>query len=443
MNAALLSNIRSCIKKGLVIISTLILFILKDQSRVPMWSDYRHIIQWAIISLSLFLIVFMVQSCNFKEKINLNVIIVLLITINLTSFILQEALFIKTKFSVLLNRNHIIEEIGNHIIVGYHYHSELESLVQKNAIAGIYITRRNLEPSGLNLHNQIQQLQRIRFEKKLPQIWVSTDQEGGEISHLSPPLTQQKSLSKVVENVTDKKKLQDLVKSYASLQGKELSKLGVNLNLSPVVDIKNTCKGNSKRNSSSFCDRSISRNEKVIAVVALSYCRTLLKYKIYCTIKHFPGLNKVEEDTHISNAKLDTPISNLEAKDWIPFRVLMDKSDAFVMLGHVILSEVDQDYPVSVSNKVVTGLIRRKWNYEGILITDDFGMKPIYSQIGIGKAAIEALNSGVDLLLLSSDPDMYYPVMFELLHAYKVGKLDVKQLEHSRERLEHFQLSTQ
>lgn len=436
-------DFKSCIKKSLIGIAIPILFILKDQSREPIWSDYRNIIQWAILVLSISVIYVAINLCSSNVKTITNGI-ALVVVINLIFFLTQEMFFINIKYSVLLNKSHEMEQIGNHIIVGYHNYNELKLLVEKNAIAGIYITRRNLRISESKLHNQIQQLQRIRFKKKLPPLWVAADQEGGEVSHLSPPLTRQTSLSKVVKNLKGQNKIQSLIKSYVTIQGKELSELGINLNLSPVVDVKSIRKDNSKESFSRFYDRLISQDEKIVTAVALSYCNDLYKYKVNCTLKHFPGLGRVEKDTHFSDAKLDTSIAELEAKDWVPFRVLMHQTNAFVMLGHVILTKIDETYPVSISRKSIHELIRKKWNYRGVLLTDDFGMKPIYkSRLGAGGSAIEALNSGVDLLLFSSDPDMYYSVIYELLHAYKSGRLDVQQLKDSQERLAYFQLAFQ
>ena len=156
-----------------------------------------------------------------------------------------------------------------------------------------------------------------------------------------------------------------------------------------------------------------------------------------CTLKHFPGLGRVVEDTHLSQGNLAASVSELTKTDWAPFRALMNHSRAFVMLSHARLIAVDKAGPVSISRRVIEGTLRGDWKYEGVLITDDFGMRPIYgSKTGIGGAGVDALNAGVDLILISWDPDQYYPVMYALLEADRQGRLDREALKRSDRRLE-------
>jgi beta-N-acetylhexosaminidase len=89
---------------------------------------------------------------------------------------------------------------------------------------------------------------------------------------------------------------------------------------------------------------------------------------------------------------------------------------------------------------VVSDLLRRDWDYHGALITDDFGMAAIYhGRDGIERAAVEALNAGVDMILVSFDPDQYYAVMHALLDAYHDGRLRKDILQESARRLASIQ----
>jgi beta-N-acetylhexosaminidase len=144
----------------------------------------------------------------------------------------------------------------------------------------------------------------------------------------------------------------------------------------------------------------------------------------------------VFEDTHLDPANLTSSVAELTGSDWLPFRVLMRKSRAFTMLGHVRLTAIDKERPLSASASVIAGLLRGEWQYDGVLITDNFSMRAIYySNMGIDDASITALNAGVDLVLISWDPDQYYRVMYALLKADEQGKLDRNKLDHSDQRL--------
>ncbi|MGK0290677.1 MAG: beta-N-acetylhexosaminidase [bacterium] len=126
----------------------------------------------------------------------------------------------------------------------------------------------------------------------------------------------------------------------------------------------------------------------------------------------------------------------LNKHDWLPFREGAKQTNAFIMLGHVKLSQVDSEYLTSFSKKIVQGIIRDQWKHEGILITDDLNMGSVFrSRWGIRGVAIKSLNAGVDYLLLSYDGEQFYNVMDALIQAEKQNQLDFKQLQKSNLRI--------
>ncbi|HBS70079.1 MAG TPA: glycosyl hydrolase family 3, partial [Cyanobacteria bacterium UBA11149] len=306
----------------------------------------------------------------------------------------------------------------------------------KKAICGIFITRRNINnKSPEQIKQEIQSLQKIRTSQGLSPLWIATDQEGGIVSRLSPPLTQLPPLSKFVEGKEKIEKKKEVVVEYAKIHGEELSEIGVNVNFAPVVDLN---KGiiNPKDKYSQIYQRAISADQNVVAKVGLWYCQTLEIYKVHCTIKHFPGLGRVDADTHLQHADLNTSVKDLTKEDWVPFRQIMSNFGGFTMLGHVKLTGVDRDTPVSFSKKVVMGILRNSWQYDGILITDDFSMEAVYgSRDGLEGATVKAINAGVDLILIAYDTDLYYQAMDALLSAEAGGKLDDEMLLKSQARL--------
>jgi beta-N-acetylhexosaminidase len=106
------------------------------------------------------------------------------------------------------------------------------------------------------------------------------------------------------------------------------------------------------------------------------------------------------------------------------------------MVGHVRVPALDAGQPVSVSHKAVSGLLRDRWGYDGLVVTDDMCMGAIFNRAeGIGGAAVRALNAGVDLLLVSWDGEQLYPVLAALLQASRAGALDGAMTERSAARL--------
>jgi beta-N-acetylhexosaminidase len=346
-----------------------------------------------------------------------------------------EARFNWIKHSVLNTEITRLENLGQHFVVGYRNFDEVRELVSKRAIGGVFITARNVQNKTKDeIKQEIQTLQTIRQSQGLPPLWIATDQEGGMVSRLSPPLTLLPQLSSLIDSAAvDQSK--DKVVNYARTHGSELAEVGVNLNFAPVVDLnKGIINPNDK--FSQIYQRAISTDPTIITKVASWYCQTLAEYGVRCTLKHFPGLGRVETDTHLEDAELQTPVEELVREDWIPFRTLMSDTQAFTMLSHAKLVAVDSKHPTSFSKSVVTGILRDDWNYDGILITDDFSMGAVYrSQDGLRNATVKAINAGVDLVLISYDKDLYYEAMDALLKANLRNELDQQALERSSKRL--------
>ncbi len=424
------------LKLGLLIAAFLIALYLRS----PFLASIRQQAFWFVILASLSITIFETKAFNNKYILRKSVISLLILSfasLNVFTTLGIEIKFDLAKQNILNQPPEKLEKLGQHFIVGYTEFNEVKKLVYKRAIGGIFITTRNIKnKTKEEIKQEIQALQDIRHQQGLSPLWIATDQEGGIVSRLSPPLTKLPQLSKVVEGDNKIEQKKDAVIQYASQQGKELSELGVNLNFAPVVDLN---KGviNPDDKFPKIYKRAISRDKDIVAKVALWYCQTLEKYGVKCTIKHFPGLGRVNADTHLAHADLSTTVDELADDDWVPFRELMSKSQAFTMLGHAKLTAVDAKHPVSFSQTVVRGIIRNDWRHDGILITDDFCMNAVYgSEDKLRNASIKAINAGVDLILIAYDKDLYYEAMSALLRAREEGELDSKALADSRKRLE-------
>ena len=328
-----------------------------------------------------------------------------------------------------------LEKLGRHVVVGFRDLDEVRALIVRRAVAGVFISAPNVQGlSAAEVRHEIAAMQDMRREQHLPPLWIATDQEGGDIARLSPPLPRPPRIAEILAEHADRTEGIAAVRQSAREQGRALADLGVNLNFAPVVDVDRGLVNPNDRFTRIY-QRAISNDPEVVAAAAGAYCDGLREAGIHCTLKHFPGLGRVFADTHLGGANLDTAPSELERADWVPFRSLMLRADSFTMLGHVTLSTLDPAHPASFSVAVVS-LLRRDWHYDGPLITDDFGMGAVYrSRQGIGEASVAALNAGVDLILVSFDTDQYYGVMHALLAADRDGRLQAEALRRSDERL--------
>lgn len=404
----------------LQILMAIALLVLSTQFRSPNLANVRLLLLGILLGISPILIGFGLLQLRNQKGLWQNATvfgITFLTTMSLTITISTQAQFYWQKYQVVLNApQEKIAPLGKHFIIGYKNAEEIIPLIEKRAIAGVFITTRNIRDRTYSeIQNELNTFQTLRKSQGLPPLWIATDQEGGIVSRLSPPLTSLPSLGKIVSEAKDPQTLKKAVIEYATTQGKELSDLGINVNFAPVVDL-NQGVINPRDRYSQIYRRAISDNSETVTNVARWYCDTLAEFNVQCTLKHFPGLGRVENDTHITDAELNTPILELKQEDWVPFQSLMKDTTAWTMLSHVKLTPLDNQNPVSFSPQIIQNLIREQWNYQGILITDDICMKAFYKNAqSIHSAAHQALNSTVDLLLIAYDPDLYYPVLAHLL----------------------------
>ncbi|MFN3868883.1 MAG: glycoside hydrolase family 3 N-terminal domain-containing protein [Hyphomicrobiaceae bacterium] len=339
-----------------------------------------------------------------------------------------------------------LKRVGRHLIVGYHNAGQLTPLLERGAIGGVFVTARNARGRTLaKLSAEIAQLRALAAAAGQKPFWISTDQEGGGVSRLSPPLPRQPSLPRLIRDLKTPQARVAAVADFAMKQGQALAAIGVNLNFAPVADL-NLDARHARDLHTRLRHRSVSSDPLIVADIARTYCTHLLANAVACTLKHFPGLGRILADTHITAATLKTPRDVLEGSDWVPFQRVLDTTPAFLMVGHPHLASVDTDdvRPASTSRAVIDGVIRKSLKFNGVVITDDLAMGAIRRRTGgMPRAAVEAMAAGADLILVGLDGDQIYPVLYAMLEAVRKGQVTAAQLRSSQERLERMAETTE
>lgn len=325
-------------------------------------------------------------------------------------------------------------QLGPHFMVGYSSFPEVARLAEQGLIGGVYVTRHNIRGRTVEaLRAEIAALQDKRRAASLPPLVIAADQEGGIVGHLAPPLTKVPALATLAGLAPDDQ--QSKAEEFGRIHGRELAGLGVNLNLAPVLDLKPAVRRNRLDFHTLIGQRAIAADPAVVSAIASAYVRGLEESGVGATLKHFPGIGRVRTDTHHFSANLDTPVTELETTDWLPFREVLSHSRSALMVGHITLTAVDPDRAASHSKRVINGIIRDKWGYQGVVMTDDLVMGAIY-QHDVCKAVVEAINAGVDLLLVAYDGAQFYRIFACALEGLRQGKLDAAMLRASEARLE-------
>jgi len=350
--------------------------------------------------LFLMSVVFLVFFSVLQEKKWIRFFSIVFSAILLMVVSIGEYKFYKYKNEILSNESNQFTSINKRLIIGFNDKNQLTKLAV-NGIAGIFLTKRNIQGETLNsLKLFIEELQEIRKENGLPSLIVATDQEGGPVSRLSPLIKQQEILAAASRNGESSYE-------YGRKQGEWLNELGVTVNFSPVVDLKPQQPPSKFDFHSLIATRAISSSPIEVVNIALPYVKGLEDSGVKATLKHFPGLGRVQSDTHHFSARLNVDIQTLSETDFVPFTEISKSTLSWLMLSHLILDDVDPENPITTSSLVVEGLIRSRLGITNVLITDDLTMGATYNR-GFCKSVVQSYSTSIDYLLIAYDHEKYF-----------------------------------
>lgn len=296
--------------------------------------------------------------------------------------------------------------IGQHFIIGLEGTSlkkEEADFIVKNNIGGVVLFKRNIE-SPKQLHALTTELNALRAKTpdKAP-LFISIDMEGGRVHRLPPPFTQWPPLAQL-----GKIDSTSVAFKFASAMGAELKSVGINLNFAPSVDVltnpKNVVIG----------DRSISSNPEEVAKIASAVVRGYIKAEIIPVAKHFPGHGNTLLDSHEELPVEEKTLDELEACELIPFKKVIRARLDMVMTSHIKFSKIDPDWPVTLSRKFVTEILKQNLRYRNLVVTDDLGMKALTKDYDLKTIVLGALNAGCHILLFCNEFDSPHAA-FEIL----------------------------
>lgn len=227
-----------------------------------------------------------------------------------------------------------------------------------------------------------------------PDAPVLIDQEGGRVQRLKPPHWRDApAAGALVAAVTaaggDLKAVAEAVTINARLIAAELIDLGITVDCVPVLDLPVAGA------DAIISDRAFGVGPDDTATLGRAACDGVLSVGVAPVIKHVPGHGRATVDTHDSLPVVDTAVDELDASDFAPFRALADAS--WAMTAHIVFSQLDSENPATLSSKLIAGLIRADFGFDGVLVSDDLGMSALEG--GMGERAAKAIEAGCDLAL--------------------------------------------
>jgi beta-glucosidase-like glycosyl hydrolase/CubicO group peptidase (beta-lactamase class C family) len=209
---------------------------------------------------------------------------------------------------------------------------------------------------------------------------------------------------------------------------REARALGVHQIYAPVADVNNN-----PRNPI-INVRSFGEDPRLVGTMAAAFTRGAQRGGAFATVKHFPGHGDTDVDSHMALPVLRFDRTRLDSLELVPFRQVLDAGVASVMTGHLALPELtaDSTVPASLSSNVTTDLLRRDLGFDDLVVTDALNMDAVRQEFGVGETAVRVLESGADLLLMSTDP---WVAHHAIRTAVDTGRIDTSQINDSVRRL--------
>ena len=316
------------------------------------------------------------------------------------------------------------EKIGQMIfagITGTTMDTNTKNLLTKYKVGGIIFYKDNLiDPTqAVQLLNQM----KSESDQKVP-LLLGVDQEGGRVTRLPGGLI----------NFPTNKEIGAINNSQFSyhvgtMLGKELKEFGFNLDFAPVLDI------NSNPNNPVIGDRSYGNNSEIVSKLGIQTFKGIQSQNIIPTIKHFPGHGDTSVDSHLELPIVNKSLQQLKELELIPFEQAINSGADVVMVAHILLPKLDAAFPSSMSKNIITGILRKQLDYSGVVITDDMTMKAIIDHYSIGRAAVESVKAGSDIILVGHDYNNIVETISSLKIAVQKGEITEQRINESVSRI--------
>jgi beta-N-acetylhexosaminidase len=295
----------------------------------------------------------------------------------------------------------------------------VEKMIRERNIGGVLLFGYNMESEAQTaaLTGALQRLS-IKTEPSIP-LFIAVDHEGGEISR-APWVSRQPAAARVGARGRAAE-----AREIAERIGEELRRVGVNTDLAPVVD---TGFG------AAIGARAYGEDPRLVAEMGAAAVEGFESAGVVSAAKHFPNHGPATSDSHASLPVVDHDRETLRSYDLPPFEAAVEAGVPMVMVGHLLYPAIDPDRPASLSPEAIR-MLRGELGFDGVVVTDDLAMAGASGGGPPARAAVEAVEAGADLLIISSPPQQQADAYDAVVEAVESGEIPREQVESSVERL--------
>jgi len=321
------------------------------------------------------------------------------------------------------------EQIGQVLMAGFYGYTpsqEIIDLIQRYHLGNIILFSRNVRATP-QLLELTQSLQVIAKEagQRYP-LFIAIDQENGivqRLGHVATIFPGNMALGAIGS--------EEIAYEVALAAGRELRALGINMNLAPVVDVNNNPA------NAVIGVRSFGEDPQLVARLGAAMVKGYHAAGVLACLKHFPGHGDTAVDSHLALPTIPYALDRLETLELVPFRSGFDAGAESVMLAHISFPALTQQelMPATLSPAIVKGLLREKLGFYGVILSDCMEMNAISDTHGTERAAVLALQAGIDLVLVSHHYKQQRGSIEALQAAIQAQELPPQAVQQAAERV--------
>ena len=308
--------------------------------------------------------------------------------------------------------------------------------VRDYQVGGVILFGRNVESAGqlTELTNGLKALNGDHIP-----LFLSVDQEGGRVDRMPPEVTELPAAYQFGQ-ISDPDLRMDACFELGQTLAEQCAAFGFNLDFAPVMDIW------SNPDNTVIGDRAFGTDLESVTYAANETACGILSGGVIAAAKHFPGHGDTAVDSHYGLPVVDKSLEELLDFELVPFRQAIENTCVYgayagdsaipvIMVSHILMTAIDPNRPASLSEPVVTGLLREELGFDGVVCTDDLTMAAVSDSYGMGEAAVLAVEAGCDLLLVCHGADNLAAARDALLAAVESGRISMERLDESVYRI--------
>ncbi len=306
---------------------------------------------------------------------------------------------------------------------------ELKNLIHEYHIGGVILFANNVGTAKeiLQLTNALQK--EAKNAGYVRPLLISIDEENGFVKRIYHEGREYPG-ALALSATNDPKVAYEIGKAT----GEDLKALGINWNYAPVLDINNN------PSNPVIGVRSFGETPERVVEYGVEVMKGLQSAQVGTAIKHFPGHGDTSSDSHFALPVILHDLDRLHAVELKPFKEAIKNGADCILTAHIVFPalEPEEGRPATLSKNIITGLLREELGFDGVIVTDALEMKAIADTIGVPNGAVQAIQAGVDQVLVGHFSEVQLSAIERVIEAVEKGEISRERIEESNQRMNRF-----